>query len=51
LRLACRIVGRLTAGGLDTLRATDTVRAGDRLIVDLPAADLGRVRERLSAGS
>jgi hypothetical protein len=42
-QLPCRVVGRRGAGGLSRLRAADAVGAGDRLVLDLAAADLARV--------
>jgi hypothetical protein len=46
-RVPCRVVGRRTADGLEPLRGDDRVAGGDRLVVDVQAADLGLVRLRL----
>jgi voltage-gated potassium channel len=44
----CRVVGRCMPSGLVPLRAGDALASGDRLIIDVPAADLGTVRARLA---
>lgn len=40
----CRVLGRVVDGAHAPLRARDELRRGDRLVVDLAAADLPRVR-------
>jgi Trk K+ transport system NAD-binding subunit len=49
-QLPCRVVGRRGSGGLVPLRAGDAVSTGDRLVLDLAAADLPRVWEGLATG-
>jgi voltage-gated potassium channel len=49
-QLSCCVVGRRAAGGLTSLGADDELAPGDRLVLDLPAAELSRARARLGAG-
>jgi voltage-gated potassium channel len=49
-QLSCCVVGRRAAGGLTPLGADDELAPGDRLVLDLPAAELSRARARLGAG-
>jgi Trk K+ transport system NAD-binding subunit len=42
--LPCRVLGRVEAGSHAPMRAREALRAGDRVLVDVSAADLPRVR-------